>query len=231
MDAFPAGTSVEHAGLALAAASFLDVGCGAGNSMRFAQAMMKAPGVGLDRSAEAVAACQAKGYQAIVADVLELEERSCVPAVFAIDTLPEVGGRRDFERAWVNVVRAARDFAVIQHQAFDYDDLLAAQGLLLPTSFAKPVQFKPRIADYIQLVATLGRSLNIVGLAIFGFGTASPVPTGLAGLDVSHLPLPALPRLHRSIRVVVARKDVSRFRNALQRAATGDALVMWEAEG
>jgi hypothetical protein len=93
------------------------------------------------------------------------------------------------------------------------------------------VQFKPRVSDYIHLVATLGRSLNIAGLAIFGSGIASPLPTSLPGLDVSHLGLATLPRLHRSIRVIVARKDVTRFRNALQRAATGDALVLWEAEG
>jgi hypothetical protein len=226
--------SVNEAGISLSEFSlkspaFIDFGCGSGNSMRFAQGVMRAAGVGIDRSATAIRSCVEKGFEAKEADVLEFDRRSVAPASFAIDVLPEVGGRRAFERAWVNVVRAARDFAVIQHLNFDAEDKLHLQGLCAPSFHAKSIQFAPRLADYLYLVKTYASSLNISGIGVFGAGQVPTEPLELTGLEHAGAQAgeAAAQPLHRSVRIIIGRKDEGRFRAGLSRAATGDLLLMW----
>jgi len=220
--------SASTPGFVLPNPAFVDFGCGTGGSMRFAEKVMRGPGVGIDTSGTAVEACTAAGLEAHACDMLAFDQRGCAQASFAIDSLTELGNRAELERAFLGLLRAARDFTVIQHPAFDADEALLARGLFATSSFVKSIRCKPRIADYVHLVSTHRRSLNLVGLAIFGYGEATTVPVGLPGLEAGGLAAPQ-GRGWRTLRVIVARKDSARFRFALQRAATGEALVMWEA--
>ena len=212
--------------------AFVDFGCGNGASMKFAQSVMQGAGIGIDRSAEAVAAARARGFDAEQADILDYEHRNVAAAAFALDVLPEVGPRQAFEKAWINVVRAARDHAMIQHLCFDSEDVLRHRGLHVPALRGKTIQFMPRISDYLWMLGTYGQRLNVSGMAIFGAGEPATEALPIAQFD--RLPgaaiVPPQP-VFRSIRVIIGRKDTGRFRAALKRFATGDALVIWQRPG
>jgi hypothetical protein len=179
--------------------AFIDFGCGDGASLRLAEAICGAPGggVGLDVSAEKVAAAGRDGFDVAQGDVLDFEGRGVAPASFAVDVMPELEGRAAFEKACVNVVRAARDYAVIQHQNFDSAEVLAARGLVVPGHTDKRVRMRPRAMDYLHFVMQYGSRLDIVGFAAFGFGEPKTKAAPVTGLSGSLLAPGAQARAHR----------------------------------
>ncbi|WP_426958911.1 methionine biosynthesis protein MetW [Muricoccus radiodurans] len=228
------GTLPNHdvaVGLGTESPLFVDFGCGSGRSLSFAEEVMGGPGIGIDRSPDAIATCAAKGYAVRTENLLDFQERSVANASFAMDVLPELGGGGAFEQGWINIVRAARDFTLIQHLCFDTDDALWSRGLYSPTFQNKAIQFKPRISDYLQLVDKHARALNIVGVAMFGIGAATIEPFRNVSLDIpqtgDRLDLPT----YRSVRVLVARKKLSRFEHAVKRLAVGESIIVWKQSG
>jgi hypothetical protein len=211
------------------APAFIDFGCGAGASLRLGEALCRAPGggVGLDISAEQVAAADRAGYDVAQGDLLEFEGRDVATMSLCVDVLPELENRAAFEKASVNLVRAARDYTLIQHTHFDGGEALLARGLVAPAHSAKAVRMRPRAIDYLHFVMQYASRLDIVGFAAFGFGEAKTTPAPLTGLSGSLLSHGAHVPPHRSIRVLIARKAPGRFTFALDRAGTGEVLMMW----
>ena len=205
---------------------FIDFGCGTGNSMRFAEGIMGGPGVGLDVSADRVAAAAERGYEVAVGDALTFCGRSVATASFAIDLFPEFETRRAWETALVTMLRAARDFVFIQHLCFDSAEALLARGQTSAAHAAKSVLLRPRAIDYVHFIQQHRAGLNIVGFAAFGIGEATGAPSTFEGITGSLLDSAA--PAFRSVRVIIARKQVSRFRAALQRAGSGQLLLYWE---
>lgn len=211
-------------GVAVAPLEVIDFGCGAGRSLAFAATLQPGRAVGVDRAEAAVETCRARGYEAEVGDILDYSERNVATASFLIDVAPSLGAREDFEAGLVNVIRAARNFAIIQHQCFDEDAQLIRDGWYIEANFAKGLRFKPTTADYALFVHRNWSALSISGVAIFGFGKADAMPLGGAAQAISSTG----PEVHRSLRVVVGRKDKARFEAALKRAATGRLLYLWD---
>jgi len=205
---------------------FIDFGCGAGKSVAFANAVVKGSGLGIDKSEKAVAECRAQGYDAQVGDILAYERRNVAAATFAIDLMPELASRAQFETACVNLVRAARNFSVIQHPYFDTDAVLAPLGLYCEENFARKLKFRPLLADYILFARSHAAVINIVGLAVFGFGEAVVRPI----FDGPAAPVPPGFALARTLRVVIGRKDTKRFNAALRKVAIGQTLFVWTQE-
>lgn len=205
---------------------FIDFGCGTGNSIRFAEGIMGGPGVGLDISADRVAQAGERGYEVAVGDVLTFAGHSVATASFAIDLFPEFETRRGWESALVTMLRAARDFVFIQHLCFDSAEALLARGQTSAAHAAKSVQLRPRAVDYLHFVQQHRAGLNIVGFAAFGIGEATGTPSAFEGITGTLLDSAA--PAYRSVRVIIARKQVSRFRAALQRAGSGQLLLYWE---
>ncbi|MES2711635.1 MAG: class I SAM-dependent methyltransferase [Pseudomonadota bacterium] len=205
---------------------FIDFGCGTGNSIRFAEGIMGGAGVGLDISADRVAQAAERGYEVAVGDLLAFTGRSVATASFAIDLFPEFETRRAWETALVTMLRAARDFVFIQHLCFDSAEALLARGQTSAAHAAKSVALRPRAVDYLHFVQQHRAGLNIVGFAAFGIGEANGTPSAFEGITGSLLDS-AMPAF-RSARIIIARKQVSRFRAALQRAGSGQLLLYWE---
>lgn len=205
---------------------FIDFGCGTGNSIRFAEGIMGGPGVGLDISEERVAAAVDRGYEAAVGDLLSFNGRSVATASFAIDLFPELETRRAWETALITMLRASRDFVFIQHLCFDSAEALLARGQTSAAHAAKSVLLRPRAIDYLHFVQQHRAGLNIVGFAAFGVGEATGTPSAFEGITGTLLD-GAAPAF-RSVRIIIARKQVSRFRAALQRAGSGQLLLYWE---
>jgi hypothetical protein len=205
---------------------FIDFGCGTGNSIRFAEGIMGGPGVGLEISPDRAAAAVERGYEVAAGDLLTFAGRSVATASFAIDLFPELETRRAWETALVTMLRAARDFAFIQHLCFDSAEALLARGQTSAAHAAKPVLLRPRAIDYLHFVQQHRASLNIVGFAAFGIGEATGTPSAFEGITGTLLDS-AMPAF-RSVRIIIARKQVSRFRAALQRAGSGELLMYWE---
>ena len=213
------------------APAFIDFGCGAGASMRLGESLCRAPGggVGLDISAESVAEADRGGYDVAQGDMLEFEGRNVASVSMSVDVMPELENRAAFEKACLNVVRAARDYAVIQHASFDRAEALLARGMVAPAHNSKAVRMRPRAMDYLHFVMQYGSRLEIVGFAAFGFGEAKATPAPLTGLSGSLLSHGAHMPTHRSIRIIIARKAAGRFNFALNRVGTGEVLMMWQA--
>lgn len=208
--------------------TFLDFGCGQGGSIEAVRQLLGGQGLGVDISAEAVARCRAAGLPAEQGDLLRYEGRSTALAITAFDLLPEIGDRADFEQAVLRMVLAARNFVLIQHSYFDADSALALAGLHIPGHFGKRVRFKPTMADYAALLHRLAPAHAITGFAFFGLGEARPVRLDPGGAAAGGI---ALPELHRSLRVIIGRKDLDRFHQALRRCRAGRELFRWEGEG
>lgn len=206
---------------------FIDFGCGNGRSSEFASTMVAGRGFGIDISDDAVDACRARGLAAEWGDLLKFEQRSVAVATFAIDVVQELPGRAAFEQGLVNMVRAARNFAVVQHSYFDADPRLALRGQGVESNFGKKVQYKPTAADYIAFAQRHQDALNLSGLGIFGVGRAEVTPIALNTMQES-LDEDDAVDVHRSLRVILGRKDVARFRAGLESASTGRALFVWE---
>ena len=211
---------------------FLDFGCGGGKSFAFARKLIGGEGLGIDISEEAVASCWEAGYPAERGDVLNYTGRNVATAVTAIDLLPELGDRGDFEAAVSRIILAARNYILIQHDYFDADSSLARQGLYAPSHFGKRVRFKPTLGDYITLLGRLAASHAISGFALYGVGEArvEPLPLAAALLEggTQADPLQSPSRSYRNLRVVIGRKEVGRFRAAVRRCQVGEGLFVWE---
>lgn len=208
---------------------FIDFGCGTGGSIEFVRGLLGGNGLGIDISEQAVAQCRQAGLQAEAGDLLHYEGRSVAVAITAFDLLPEIGDRADFEQAVARMILAARNFVLIQHHFFDADSALALNGQHVPGHFAKRVRFKPTMADYTTLLFRLAAAHSICGFAFFGVGDARLAPLGTeGGMAEANPPIPAMPEMHRSLRVVIGRKDIDRFREAVRRCRTGRELFRWE---
>ncbi|MCC7275262.1 MAG: methyltransferase domain-containing protein [Alphaproteobacteria bacterium] len=205
----------------------IDFGCGSGRSLAFAATLQPGRCMGVDRAEAAVETCRARGYEAEIADILDFSERNIATASFLIDVAPTLGGRDEFEAGLVNVIRAARNYAIIQHPCFDEDAQLIREGWYIEASFAKSLRFKPTTADYALFVQRNWSGLSLSGLAVFGFGKADAVPLGQAA---GEHPMGGGPDVHRSLRVIIGRKDKTRFEAAVKRAATGRLLYLWDRE-
>jgi SAM-dependent methyltransferase len=203
---------------------FVDFGCGTGGSIEAVEQLLGGQGLGVDISEEAVARCRAAGLPAEQGDLLRYEGRSIALAITAFDLLPEIGDRTQFEQAVIRMVLAARNFVLIQHNYFDADSALMLQGKHIPGHFTKRVRFKPTMADYTTLLLRLAPAHSIIGFAFFGIGEARPVPLGNGG---EAAPAPA-PEVYRSLRVIIGRKDMDRFHQALRRCRAGRELFRWE---
>ena len=206
---------------------FIDFGCGNGRSSEFASSVVAGRGFGIDISDDAVDVCRAKGLSAERGDLLKFEQRSVAVATFAIDVVQELPGRTAFEQGLANMIRAARNFAMVQHSYFDADPRLALQGQQVEANFGKKVQYKPTAADYIAFAQRHLDALNLSGIGIFGVGRAE---VGPMALDGSHQGVDEDEgaTVHRSLRVILGRKDVARFRAGLESASSGRALFVWE---
>jgi hypothetical protein len=204
---------------------FIDFGCGVGKSMAFANSIVAGPGLGIDKSPKAISDCRVRGYEAELGDIASYDQRNAAAATFAIDIMQELSGRAEFERGCINLVRAARNFSVIQHPYFDIDAILAPHGLYCPDNFSKRVSFRPLLSDYIVFVRHHAAAAGIVGLAAFAFGEPiiAPVFEGLETVPPDFIRA-------RTMRVVVARKDARRFQEALQRVGIGRKLFTWTRE-
>jgi SAM-dependent methyltransferase len=208
--------------------NFLDFGCGTGGSIEAMRQLLGGQGLGVDISAEAVAQCRAAGLPAEQGDLLRYEGRSTALAITAFDLLPEIGDRADFEQAVLRMVLAARNFVLIQHAYFDADTALALAGQHVPGHFGRRIRFKPTMADHIALLLRLAPTHAICGFALFGLGEARRAPLGSEGGMAEPSLRWAMPEVHRSLRVIIGRKDKDRFRQALRRCQAGRELFRWE---
>jgi len=207
---------------------FIDFGCGDGGSVSFASSVVRGQGIAIDISEDAVLACSAKGILATQGDILAFDKKNVSLATFAIDVLPEMPGRVAFERALANVVAAARNFAVLQHSYFDADVELAARGYRVDGNFGKKVLYKPTIADYLNFAERHHEALSISGVGILASGSAPVSPRTAVHQPEADAGTKTAPEVRRWLRVIIGRKETSRFRDAIKRAGSGDMLFMWE---
>ena len=207
---------------------FLDFGCGGGRSMTFARKLIGGEGMGIDISEQAVAECWEAGHPAQHGDLLSYTGRNVAAAVTAMDLLPEIGDRADFEQAVSRLILAARNYVLIQQHYFDADSALALKGLHNPAHFGKRIRFKPTAADYISLLSRLAPSHAISGLALFGVGEPRLAALTLEAAAPDAAEPDAPPGAFRNLRLVIGRKEVARFRSALRRCRAGEMLFLWE---
>ena len=203
---------------------FIDFGCGAGKSIAFARSIAGGEGFGIDLSEEAVSECWASGLPAERGDLLAFEAKNAAAVTTAVDLMPEIGDKLDFEKGISHLVIAARNYAVIQHNFYDADTAFALSGAGNMAHFSKRIRFKPYIGDYIVLLQRLAASHAISGFALFGIGEPR-----LVSLDQTDaVPSPMVEGAFRTLRVVIGRKEVERFRIGLRKAGTGEQLFVWE---
>jgi hypothetical protein len=203
---------------------YIDFGCGEGKSAAFAEKVLSAPGLCVDRSEEAIATCVAKGLDARVGDILEFTGRNVAKGAVVMDVMQQID-RPDFEAACIAIIRAVRNFAVIQHHYFDMDGLLAAGGTWVRDNYAKDIVNKPTLGDYAAFVRKYAQSLDISGMAVFGIGSVEP--TRLLGPEQDSAP-DAQRTVYRSLRIIIGRKDPARLQAGLKKAGTGTSLFFWE---
>lgn len=207
---------------------FIDFGCGSGQSIEFASSLVGANGIGIDPSDDAVKTCHAKGLPAERGNLLDFDRRNAAYATLAVDVIPELQNRADFEQALTNMIRAARNFALVQHAYFDADSDLALRGFHIAANFGRKIRFKPTAADYIAFAKRNGGALNLSGIGIFGSGSAKVGAMTLNDQEMDAMDGEDGPAVFRSLRVIFGRKDVSRFRRALEMAGSRNALFVWE---
>ena len=241
---------LTHRDIASGSVDFIDFGCGPGRSLPLVQSLSGGQGLGIDISEQAVDECRRAGFSAELGDLREYSIRNAATGTFAIDLLPEIGDRLDFEQAVSRLILAARNYAVIQHNFFDADAMLAPLGLQIEANFNKRIRCKPGMADYISLLGRLTPSHSVSGFAIFGLGQARITPQALGaeaqgaeaqGAEAQgaeargaealpgQVPVAHVAGAFRSMRVVIGRKEQARFRAALRRMRVGEQLFLWEA--
>jgi trans-aconitate methyltransferase len=211
---------------ALKKLDFLDFGCGVGGSMGFASSVVSGRGLGIDISQSAIKTARTKGFDADVGNILEYNASNAATCTFAINVMQEMPGYTDFERACVNAVRAARNFAAFQHPYFDQDSALALKGYYKAESFSRKISFKPNIADYLMFTHRYAAALNVVGFAAFVWGDVEALPLIPSGN--SNHDLTTVAPLYKSLRIIIARKEKSRFRGALEKLGVGKSIILWE---
>jgi hypothetical protein len=206
---------------------YIEFGCGSKKPLHFAASMMPGYGYGIDNEESVVNACRAQGVEVHLGNLLDYNERNAAAMTLAINLMPDLGGRSAFEKGFGNLVRAARNFSIVQHAFFDNDSLLATKGWQIADNFGKKIEYKPTAADYIHLVKRLSGSLQICGIGIFGLGQPELLPlriedTGEPSTIQNDV------QSYRTLRVVIGRKDNARFRAGMQKAGSGQALYVWE---
>lgn len=205
---------------------FIDFGAGKGGSFDFATSCVSGTGLAIDKSEDAVNECRKLGIAAEQHDVLEFTSRNLVQATFAISLMQELSGPQAFRQALVNIIRAATHFTVIQHPYYDRDAELAARGLLINEHFDKRTLFRPTLADYLSFVSQYGEGLAIAGIAAYTSGkiTAEPANFASAPDEIENELVP------KTLRIVIGRKSVARFRRAQFRAEVGKPIFVLENE-
>jgi hypothetical protein len=209
--------------------AFIDFGCGRGESMAYAETLFRGAGIGIDIEPKRVTECQDAGFDVQQGDAITFDGRNLAPASLSIDLIPELNGLREFEAVCTNQLRAARDFTMIQHSCFDSAEILLSRGQVVAGHAAKPIRFRPRAIDYLHFVMQFGRRLDVVGLAVFGLGEPRTTPMNLRGLSGALIRRDQGDPAFRSIRVVIARKELSRFQWAMNRVGTGHPLLILES--
>jgi len=215
----------------ISSVDFIDFGCGAGTSLTYVRKAAGGSGFGVDISEQLVSECLAAGIPAEVGNLLFYSGKNTATVTSAINLLPEIGNRNEFEQAVSRLTLAARNYVIIQHDYFDADSALALAGLYAPANFNKKILYKPVIADYLTFVGRFAASHSISGVAIFGIAEArlAPVlPGGSRPPMGAPVEAPAGIAAYRTIRVVIGRKEVSRFRAGLSKTRSGQELFLWE---
>ncbi|WP_424139938.1 hypothetical protein [Roseomonas chloroacetimidivorans] len=209
-----------------AMAGFLFFGPGEGAAFEAAALLANSTGVLIDKSEANVAAFRKRGFAAERADLLDYKHRNVARGAFVIDVVQELGGRAEFNQALIGAVRAATDYIIVQHPYFDEDSGLALRGLQVPGHFGKKIKYRPTIADYANFVAANSEGLQISGVAAFVSGKATATPLNLPGSVLRNVPESV--EVPKTIRVLIGRKDISRFYGVLDRARFGKQILLWE---
>ena len=202
---------------------FIDFGAGKGGSFNFACECTDGIGLAIDKSNEAILECQRLGYPAECHDVLKFSGRNLVQAAFAIDLMHELPGQQAFRTALINIIRSATHYAVIQHPLYDHDAKCAIDGYVVEDHYNKKTLFKPTVADYLHFVSSYKDSLSIVGCAAYAWGEAQATASVFSGADTGNVVT-----IPRTLRIIVGRKALSRFRLGQFRAAVGKPLFSIE---
>jgi hypothetical protein len=202
---------------------FVDFGAGQGRSFEIGANCVGGVGLAIDKSKEAVDHCRQLGYAAEVHDVLTFTEKNVAQASVAVNLMQELSSQQEVRTALVNMVRTATNFIVIQHPFYDQDGSLAAKGLLIEEHFDKKTLYKPTLADYVAFMADYGQSLSLVGMAAYLSGEIVAKPSGFPpSADLQ--PESA----SKTMRVVIGRKNLARFRRAQSRAEMGKLFYVVE---
>ena len=220
-DPFASPASLD---LSLDKLDYIDFGCGTGRSTKFVGSILDGRCVGIDRSQQAVATSNAKGYEALHGDILDISSKNAATGGFCIDVMHDIP-RLEFAKAMNNMVRSVRNFLFVQQPFFDRDTDSALDGYEINGSFAKGLVSKPMIGDYLDFASKNLDALNICGISIFAFGVAAQTPMNFGDLRGGHPDRDPVPR---TLRVLIGRKDLSRFRAALKKMAYGESLFIWE---
>ncbi|MFG1429348.1 hypothetical protein [Roseixanthobacter glucoisosaccharinicivorans] len=205
---------------------FIDFGCGNGGSYNFAASCVQGSGFAIDKSEEAVVKCQTLGIQAERHDVLSFQQRNVASGSFAINLLQEMPGFPDFRAALVNIIRASTHFSLIQHPYYDKDTQLALKGIYIPEHFDKKILLKPTISDYLSFFFLHREALTLSGIGIFVQGQTET--TNLPGVLDPRSNSDVEKTTPKTLRVIIGRKDLSRFRRALYQVEAGKPAYLWE---
>ncbi|UPY37544.1 class I SAM-dependent methyltransferase [Sediminicoccus sp. KRV36] len=207
---------------------FIDFGCGSGNSLIYLRNLLGEEGHGIDLSEEEVATCRQAGLSAEQGNLLNYAGRNTAAIITAVDLLPEIGDRLDFEQAMSRMILAARNYVLIQHNYYDADSLLALRGAQVAGNFGKRIRFKPMVSDYLHLLERITASHAVCGFAFFGMGEARISPLAFPGMELPAEPGGSDMPVYRSLRVLIGRKELPRFRAGLRKVRTGQPLLLWE---
>ncbi|MBX9748985.1 MAG: hypothetical protein K5Q68_05150 [Roseococcus sp.] len=205
---------------------FVDFGAGTGGSMRIGEQFARGPGIGIERDLARVQAATSVGLAVVQADALEFQVRGLAAAAICFDMIPELAGRKQFEMTLINMLRTARDFAVIQHLCFDTSDTLIASGRISHAYFERNINIQPRLVDYLHFYHVYKEKLNLTGLSAYGVGHPKVdelPPAGARGQFLDSLRSRAL---YRSVRVIFGRRQIERFEGGLRRAGVGDMVLI-----
>ncbi len=138
--------------------AFLDLGCGAGDSVFCCERQFcLGPGIGFDIAPHKIEAAIAKGIPAILAD---LTVNSFAENLVSFCTMMDFLEHLRSEAAAVEVLEkaslVARDFLFIRHPSFEEGEYLESLGLRLDWSNWSGHRNMMRLADFQRVFAQLG---------------------------------------------------------------------------
>jgi SAM-dependent methyltransferase len=136
---------------------FVDLGCSRGGSIGYCADRFGARrGLGIDRSAEKVAEARKAGFDAVVADALDLPHSSVVRFVSMLDFLEHLPDLEAVERAIAAAAGAATDFLFIRHPSFEGEAYLGTLGLRQYWWHWRGHTAHIRVSDYCRMFERLG---------------------------------------------------------------------------